>query len=295
MDHVELDSMIDRLDTKVLESQGLFNFGGFDWDPVFELMNEIQAGFKGTRYPSALEHDEAWRKFCNLRNDAFRLKREQFGEGSQRCYDEIDGYLRDVWHSETMDSIIDVMTANLMRTTVDGMKWKGQQLKEARRLFHQYKLRMKREHKADIYERIGDCQERLDAWWGQYKAAREERQRAWEERQQARIERAEKKAAIKARIEQNLENNRDKLRAAREKLSNAEDALERYKQRRDDLQDKIDDSHSDNWIDKAEGWLQEFEDKISDIEDSIRDKEEYIDRLESWIEEDRNKLNSWRD
>lgn len=73
MNHGELDNMIDRLDSKVLESQGFFNVGGFDWDPVFELMNEIQAGFKDTRYASALEHDEAWRKFCDLRNDAFRL------------------------------------------------------------------------------------------------------------------------------------------------------------------------------------------------------------------------------
>lgn len=291
--HEDLNSKINTLESRILSSQAIFGFGGHDWNRTIELMKEIQEDFKKVRYPSKAERDQAWQTFFNLREDAYRIKREQYEENSQRRYDEISGYLSDAYHGEFMDSVVDVLTFNLMRTTVDDMKWKGQQLREAGRLFKQYKFEMTRDHKSEIHERMVSIRESHDAWWGQYRSYQEEKQKVWEEKQEAWRERQVKKQAARERIEQNLENNREKLHSAKEKLEKAEDALDRYKQRRDDLQDKINDSSNENWIEKAEQWLDEFEDKISDIERSIADKESYIERLESWIDEDESKLRSW--
>ena len=275
--HEDLNSKISRLESRVLTSQSIFGYQSYQWNETIELMKEIQEDFKKARYPTKAERDEAWQTFFNLREDAYRIKREQFEYQSQQHYNEIDGYLRDAYHSEFGDEIANIVSGGLMgRTTADGMKWKGQQLREAGRLLTKYKQEMTKEHKSDIHERIVSIRESHDIFWEQYREYQKEKQQIYEQKKE---EGKARRDQAKERIRANIEKNKESLRKA-------EDALARQKQHRSKLEDDISSAYSDSFRDRAEGWLDECNDKISDIENSI-------ERLESWIQEDKDKLNSF--
>jgi hypothetical protein len=274
----DLDAKIDRLESKLLATQSIFGF--HEWDEVFRLTKEIQEDFKKKiRYPSKAERDAAWQRFFNLREDAYRIKREKVEEKSKQHYDEINRYLRDADYSGVQETILNIVTLGMLRTTADDMKWKGKQLREAGNLFKSVKHEMTKEHKAEIHERIVSIRESHDAFWGQYKEHLEERAKVRDEKHRAWEERQERRKAAKERIRANIEKNE-------EKLSKARDALRRHQQRRDDLRDQIASAWSDSFRERAEGWLDEVDDKISDIE-------QHIDRLEGWISEDESKLASF--
>lgn len=91
MTHDDLNAKIRKLDSKVSSSRSIFgSFMPHQWDDVFELIKEIQEDFKkGIRYPTKAERDEAWQTFFNLREDAHRLRREQYQEKSQQHYTKL--------------------------------------------------------------------------------------------------------------------------------------------------------------------------------------------------------------
>jgi hypothetical protein len=276
----DLNSKISKLESKVLASQSFFGFAPHQWNEVFELCKEIQEDFKKKiRFPTKAERDEAWQKFFELREEAYRLRNEQYKEKSQQRYNEIDSYLRDAYWNALEDEIGDVFTFGLMRTTADRMKWKGKQLREAGVLFKKYKHEMTKDHKADIHERMVSIREQHDIFWERYREYQEEKQRIYEQKKQAWEEGQARREQAKERIRANIEKNK-------ESLHKAEDALERQKQHRRKLEDDISSAYSDSFRERAEGWLDECNDKISDIEDSI-------ERLESWIQEGKDKLNSF--
>ncbi|MDT4953853.1 MAG: hypothetical protein QOJ02_1991 [Acidobacteriota bacterium] len=279
--HDDLNAKIRKLDSKVSASQSFFgNYQPHQWNEVFDLIKDIQEDFKkGIRYPTKAERDEAWQTFFNLRDDAYRIRQEQYEEKSQQHYKEIGRYLRDAYWNKTEDEIGDVFTLGLMRTTKEQMKWKGQQLREAGSLLSKYKHEMTKDHKAEIHERIVSIRENHDVFWEQQREYQKEKQQIYEQKKQAWEEGQVRRQHAKERIEANIEKNKESLRKA-------EDALERQKQHRRKLQDDIASAYSDSFRERAEGWLDECNDKISDIEDSIQ-------RLESWIQEGKDKLNSF--
>lgn len=166
-----------------------------------------------------------------------------------------------------------------MRTTKEGMKWKGQKLREAGQLLSKHKHEMTKEHKAEIHERIVKIRENHDVFWEQYWEYQKEKQQIYEQKKQAWEEGQVRRQQAKERIAANIEKNRESLRKA-------EDALERQKQHRRKLEADIASAYSDSFRERAEGWLDECNNKISDIEDSI-------ERLESWIQEGKDKLSSF--
>lgn len=278
--HEDLNKKINRLESKVAASQSIFGFQSHQWNEIFELCKEIQEDFKKKiRFPTKAERDEAWQRFFDLREDAYRLRNEQYEEKSRQRYNEIDRYLRDAYWNAIEDEIGDIFTFNLMRTTKEQMKWKGEQLREAGNLLTKYKHEMTKEHKAEIHERIVSIRENHDVFWERYKEYQQEKQQIYEQKKQAWEEGKARREQAKERIEANIEKNKESLRKA-------EDALERQKQHRRKLQDDISSAYSDSFRERAEGWLDECNDKISDIEDSI-------ERLESWIQEGKDKLNSF--
>lgn len=279
--HDDLNKKISKLDSKVAASQSFFgSFQPHQWNDVFELIKEIQEDFKkGIRYPTKAERDEAWQTFFNLRDDAYRLKHEQYEERSKQHYREIEPYLRDAYWNKLEDELGDIVTLGLMPTTKEGMKWKGQQLREAGNLLSKHKHEMTKEHKAEIHDRIVSIRANHDVFWGQYREYQKEKQQIYEQKKQAWEEGQVRRQHAKERIEANIEKNK-------ESLVKAQDALDRQKQHRSKLQDDISSAYSDSFRERAEGWLDECNDKISDIEDSIQ-------RLESWIQEGREKLNSF--
>ncbi|HEY9285113.1 MAG TPA: hypothetical protein VIP46_16795 [Pyrinomonadaceae bacterium] len=278
--HEDLDRKINRLDSLVSEAQG-FNFFGFHkWDETFDLIKEIQEDFKKKiRYPTKAGRDAAWQRFFNLREEAYRTKRQLAEEKSKKHFGEINGYLRDAEYDGVVETIANIVSLGLLRTTPDDMKWKGKRLREAGGLFKSVKHEMTREHKAEIHERIVSIRESHDAYWEQYKQYREERAKIQEEKRRAWEEGKARREAAKERIRANIDKNE-------EKLSKARDALRRHQQRCDDLRDQIASAWSDSFRERAEGWLEEAEGKVADIE-------QHIDRLEGWISEDEGKLRSF--
>jgi hypothetical protein len=279
--HEDLSAKIRKLDSKVAAAKPFFGvFLTHQGNDVFELIKEIQEDFKsGIRYPTKAERDEAWQTFFNLREDAYRIRNEQYEQKSRQHYDEIGHYLRDAYWNAFEDAIGDIITLNLMKTTKEDMKWKGQQLREAGQLLSKHKHEMTKEHKAEIHERIVKIRENHDVFWERYREYQKEKQQIYEQKKQAWEEGQARRQHAKERIQANIEKNKESLRKA-------EDALDRQKQHRRKLEDDIASAYSDSFRERAEGWLDECNDKITDIEDSIQ-------RLESWIQEGRDKLNSF--
>ena len=62
MDYRDLDSLIDRLDEQVHESDPRKGY----WKELWALARKIGDGFKDIRYEKREEKDEAWRRFQML-------------------------------------------------------------------------------------------------------------------------------------------------------------------------------------------------------------------------------------
>ncbi len=279
--HEELNSKLNDLSSKIESAQSfIFNPSKSDWDNIFELCTQIAEHFKNVRYPTKAERDIAWQRFYNLRNSAFNLRNSQSYNRSKKYYDELMSQLSSADYHALEDFVVGhVLSLGLLKTTADDMKYKGKELGRIGGYFKSVKHEMTKEHKAQVHERMIEVRQNHDGFWGKWKSYNEEKSKIYEQKQQALEEKQEKSRQIKARIESNLEGNK-------EKLYKAKDALDRFERKRDELRDKIYDSHSDNWKSKAESWLDEFNDKIRDIE-------EQIDRIEKWIEEDKDKLRNW--
>lgn len=278
--HEDLNKKIDRLESLVFRASNVLSY---DWQNIQDgigLCREIQEDFKKKiRYPTKAERDEAWQKFFNLREELYGIKRKAAESRSDEHRREINSYLKDADYWYAADQLFDVFTFDLMKTSKEGMIWKGQQLRQAGILLTQYKLEMLAEHKADIHERIVSIRQEHDKFWDRYKACNEERQKVREEKRRAWEEGQARRENARERIKANIEKNRENLDKAR-------DALERQKQRRRDLEDQIASAWSDGFRERAEGWLDECNEKISDIEDSI-------DRIKGWIDDGESRLSSF--
>ena len=288
-DWEQLDSKIEQLKTKTEFAIGIFgSYNREQWHDVLDLCKDIHDDFKKVRYPTKQERSIAWQKFFDLRHRAYQEKNKQIASLSSGRKSEIYDMLRYVEYDWFGDFLVGkVLSFGLLATRVEDMKWAGKKLNEAGAYFKKVKHEMTREDKVEVYNRFVEIRSNHDQYWSQYKESsqadyeqrKKEKQKAWEEKQAAWEEKQEKSRRIRARIENNLSNNK-------EKLDKALDALDRFRDNRRNLRDKISESYSDDWRSKAEGWLDEMDDKISDIESSI-------DRIRDWISEDQSKLDNW--
>lgn len=266
----DLDKKIRQLEGWIESTWRLTGTTREDWEPVFELMKEIQSDFNNKiRYPSREDRETAWQTFCSLRGEAHEKSRKRNAERSDYHMIEINRHLNAAYWNAFDDEIGDMITLNTAMMTKEVMKERGRHLYEAGQLLSKYKREMTREHKDEVFERIKEIREQHDIFWGRYKEYQEERQRQFEQ----------KRDNARERIEANLEKNKEQLRKA-------QDALDRQKDHRRDLEEQIASAWSDDFRDRAEGWLDEANDKIADIEESI-------ERIEGWIEEGYSKLNSF--
>lgn len=261
MDWKTLNNLIDEfegmIDSKL--GRGLSGIVGvviptcLTWKDIWAKASEIQNGFKGIRYPTKAQRDEAWQRFNSLRDEA-----------SRRNQDESDNRR---WKSDSHRSDILRQIESARPTTffgfdppdVNDMKALGQVLREAGQMLSKYKGEMLGEHKQECFEAIQDMRKVHDAWWAELDRARYRRRQERE-----------------ARIRNNLERNYERHRKATQ-------ALAYYRSRADELHSQIATAWNDSWASKAEVWLSEIEDKITDIERSI-------EQIEEWIREDEEKL-----
>jgi hypothetical protein len=233
----------------------------YDWRPAWEKAREIQGAFKaGVRYPTAIERENAWTRFNNVRNDLSRRSnadRDTVLSISQAWRDLIMGVIESARYSKLGDVIF-----FFDPTTAEDMKRLSAQLKDAGRLLSENKHQMLREHKDECFQRIQEIRATHDAFWGEYKKAREVRQH--EHRQRIND--------VLARIEINISNNHGKK-------AKAEEALDRAKANISKLHDMLDNARGDDHRARVEGWLSEAEAKRDSIQEWVR-------RIEEWIEQD---------
>ena len=69
MEWEQLDRLI-REYRKLLRPLVPLFFRGTDWDSIRDMEAEIHGGFKGVRYPTPKQQEEAWARFSDLRSEA---------------------------------------------------------------------------------------------------------------------------------------------------------------------------------------------------------------------------------
>lgn len=256
MDWETLDRLIDEFEGMIDSKLGRefpplgFLFSGPSWKDIWAKAAEIQAGFKGMRYPTKAQRDEAWERFNSLRDEASRRNQDESNNRRWKSESHRSTILREI------ESARPRTLFGFDPPDIEDMKALGQVLREAGQMLSRYKGEMLGEHKQECFEAIQDMRQVHDAWW-------EELDRARYKKRQER----------EARIRNNLERNYERHRKATQ-------ALESCRSHADELRSQIASAWNDNWASKAEGWLSELEDKIADIERSI-------EQIEEWIREDK--------
>ena len=194
------------------------------------------------------------------------------------------------------------------------LKWRSEKLREAWKFFTSEKSSLLRQHKEEAYDALKKAQDRLDGTWTEHKGAKKKTMDNYYEAKRERHESWRKK------VEQNLENNRQRrekfegvLKHKRQNLENSqqrcerlEGVLEHKRQHLDKLNEDLNDARSNSYRERVEGWIeeelnsiQEIEGKLEDINNWIEDDSASIQEIEgkledinNWIEEDLSKLNN---
>jgi hypothetical protein len=238
-----------------------------DFRPVWDKARDIQAGFNsGIRFPTKDVHQSVWERFRTLRDQAslvFQEQQEHIRDRSEKRRNDILSEANSAEYNPVSDALF-----FFDRITVEGMKVKAQQLKQAFQRLSECKEEMLGEHKKECHERLQEVRESHDLWWSRYKET-------WTERQSDRQQAKESK---KDKIRANLETNREKLRTAEERLEKVRDSVEEHR-------DKLGETTSDKWIGLYTEWIEEGEAKIESIES-------WINTLHEWIRQGEEQLDA---
>src|SRR5437667_101070 len=114
----DLDKKIRQLENRISSTHSFLGSTRLDWEPVFELMKEIQADFsKKVRYPTKEQQETAWQKFCSLRTEAHEKSRKSYKAHSDYLMIEINRELRSADWDAMMDNLGDIITFYTAVTT----------------------------------------------------------------------------------------------------------------------------------------------------------------------------------
>jgi len=267
MDSSSLNFLIDSFERMVSGATSSFRSDDFDWRPAFAQAKEIQAGFSsGIRYPTKQERDVAWIRFNNLRTNlhaAANKQRDRFRSRSERVRDGILDTLRYAGYTFG-DKMFDDF--NILRTTAEDMKKKGETVKEAGQTLSSNKHSMLSEHKEECFTRIQRVMQEHDAFWKTYNRMREAR----------RHESIRRRSEIASRIN-------DNLRANTEKLERAVSAYERVEGNIESNIEKLESARSQDFAERVKEWIEQDREKLRSISGSI-------ERLREWIAQDESRL-----
>ncbi|TVM03361.1 MAG: hypothetical protein CV087_05705 [Candidatus Brocadia sp. WS118] len=267
MDNHELQNSINEFERMIDSRRQGFVMILHDFRPVWDMAREIQGGFNSrVRFPTIEMRQAAWERFRTLRDQASQVFQEQQDQMLDRSLEHRNDILSKA-NSAEHRAIEDALFF-FDRTTVEGMKVKAQQLKNAFAMLSTYKEEMLGEHKQQCHERLREVRESHDLWWSRYKETSAERQ---SDRQQARESKKDK-------IRANLESNREKLRTAEERLEKVRDSVRENRS-------KLEETTSDKWIGLYTEWIEEGKTKIESIES-------WINTLHEWIREGEEQLDA---
>lgn len=250
-----LDSLIREFEflLKTEDENGEISVSRLNWKEIWGKASEILQAFKEVKYPSKLQHDEAWKKFKTLHDAASKLskdEREQKKVTSETLMNEIFEMIKKGIPAEELAP----EPAN-----EEKMKEFGTLLNEAGKRLGECKQDMLTEHKQECFNEIQKVRELHDKWWAEVK-----------------------KEKVKRR-EDYLNSVRENLKKNHERLEKANQAYDSCKKHVDELKEQIANSNNEAWILRATGWISELEVKIVDIEKSI-------ERINGWIKEGEDKL-----
>jgi hypothetical protein len=292
MDSRELGDLLDELETTVDSVTPLQT----KWKPVWDQIRAIAASFKGSRYPSRQEREEAWTRFQSLigRVREVQTKEDELREGmagtSERHKYEILAKARDAippdnGFAEGLASVflapIGLAGALLNRflpgqpvdETKEALKACSEALSEGWALLSRYKGEMLGHDKQEVFAALTRAKESLQYAWDQWKEAQ---QKAYEARCQVREERETRRTDLRERVEGHVEKLERWLENLLEILPKREAHLE-------ELREKRDSAWNDGFRERVEGWIDEEEENIQ----GLREK---IERVEGWLEEAREKI-----
>jgi hypothetical protein len=312
VDYNELDDLISALQAAVDETHPQRGY----WGELWNLAREVGAGFKGTRYPTRADRENAWKKFQDLvahakarseenrariaeadRQWEARQEESQWARESIRAKTAaarpLTGLERDIADIVLLPArLIAAILLKLVGIEIPSQLEEIRQellacneaLREAWAEFNRRKADMLPGDKNQAFEGLQAARSQLDEAWRRWKEAKaslhEQRQREWEQRQRIRearqAEQYEKHQQFVMRVERNIAN----LEA---KLGKATDALERQEVHLADLREKYDTAWSEGFKERCSEWIDEAEERIQSIK-------EHIERLEGWIDEERGKL-----
>lgn len=275
MTHEDLDRMIQRFKEDMPPAPnvlGLF-FARHDWRPVWALAKAIQEGFSsGLRYPTHELHQDAWRRFNELRTEASTRAKDEYTwletKSAQHRSVVLD-ICKGIGWSPLSDALF-----FFDKTTVERMKGFQKYLSQAMKELKDRKHEMLGEHKKECFERIQEIKEQHEHFWRVHNDNSQTKRVQYAAREQ---EYTARKQAFKEKTTENLAKNRERLR-------NATDAHERFELEVSELRSKIaDDEASEKWRSIWSEWLADKKARMKNIE-------EHIQRLREWIAEDVRKL-----
>jgi hypothetical protein len=302
MEYDALQNLIDSLENEVNSTDPQRGY----WKNLWALVNEVRSGFKGSRFPTAAEKQEAWERVNSLvalaEQRSAKEKRERAHkerewnkrqDSSRRAADRIQGELTNTRPTTDLERMLATvilaplyLIENLLRSALgleqldevhEDLKNCSAHLKEAWRLFNDNKQDLLPGDKTETYKNLVSAQERLNAAWSRWKEAKNEfhenKRREYEAR---KAERDEKHRDFVRRVINNISKLEDKI-------NKAEDALDRQRNHLSDLRDQYASAWSDSFKERCSDWIDQTKDKINDIEESI-------DRMREWLREEHNKL-----
>lgn len=282
---------IDRLEAMM--PTGLFAGDKWDFKALWGQIRETGTAFKGVRFPTREEHEQAWSRFQTLvqeireKQNELRSKFDQRRESSQKLRDSLIRHAEDALPNSGLGdlmlalatgglSVVLEMTLDALLGPYDKRKQELLQASDALRAvwdeFGSRKSELLRNDKDTVFEALKNEQQKLDDLWSQYKA---ERQAAMDKFYGGKRRRHEE---WRERTLGNIRNNQ-------EREVRLDGVLAHKRRHLDSLYERLSDARSDSYRERVTGWIGE---EVS----AIREIERKIDEIRGWISEDLAKLNS---
>jgi hypothetical protein len=284
-DHKKVLEEIDEL--KSMMPGGLFAVGKPDWKQIWNQVRTVGASFKGVRFPTHDEHQEAWDRFQSLVNtikEAQAEEQEQWEEKKSRSgqyRNEIITEAEMAKPSGPLGDVILTIATGGINVVLDALLGPfderrrelqacSEHLRKGWALLNEHKGDMLAQDKREAYQALCDAGEQLNQAWEDYKG---ERQKAYDD---SRAERQRNHDEWVQKIEANIE----KLEARTERLN---EIISRKEDHLDELHSKLDDAWNDDYRDRVSGWIDEEETRLAELRSQLAD-------VENWLNEDRSKL-----
>ena len=289
--HEEVLQHIDRLEAMI--PRGLFAGDNWDFKGIWRQIRETGAAFKGVRFPTKDEHEQAWSRFQALvqevrgKQNERRSKFDQRREASEKLRDSLIRRAENALPDSGLgDVVLAIATGGLsvvLEMTLDALlgpydKRKQELLESSNALravwsdFSSRKSELLRDDKDTAFQALKNQQQKLDDLWAQYKAERQSALDSYHQEKRRRHEEWRERALANVRKNQ-------------ERVSRLEGVLEHKRGHLDSLYDRLSDARSENYRERVAGWIAEEVSAISDIERKIGE-------IRDWISEDLAKLDS---